>query len=256
MYVFRDIIQGTCDLLYPRICLACKQMRVAACAHVFTDAPGNTETPGHILCTRCIAEVRKSVPPFCHSCGRHLENPARFYTICPQCIKGKTRFDRAYSPCLYRGVIRELIHEFKYKGKDYLGKHLSAFMIDFAEEFDIAIQKMDFILPVPLHAARLREREFNQAYILASHIGSHFGKPVARHILQRHRQTKTQTNLDDHNRRINVQGSFSVSANADLQSKNILLIDDVLTTGATASEAAGALKDAGASIVWVMTLAH
>lgn len=165
-------------------------------------------------------------------------------------------FDRAYSPCVYEGNIKELIHAFKYKGKDYLGEVLSTLMIEFIKEYDIPIQDLDFIIPVPLHKTRLREREFNQAEILSKQIAKEFKKDLLADALIRHRYTKTQTGLEIHERLNNVKGSFSVNKKYDFKNRNTLLIDDVLTSGATASEAAYALKDSGANIVFVLTLAN
>ena len=129
-------------------------------------------------------------------------------------------------------------------------------MIEFIKEFNLPMDFLDLILPIPLHKARLREREFNQAEILSNCIASEFKKEVSNDTLRRHRATKTQTELEDNLRFLNVKGSFSVVNSEYIKGKNILLIDDVLTTGATASEAAYTLKNAGANIVFVLTLAN
>lgn len=165
-------------------------------------------------------------------------------------------FDRAFSPCVYEGALKELIHEFKYKGKDYLGLPLSRLMTEFIREYDFPIWHLDFIVPVPLHSARLRQRDFNQAEVLSKCIATEFKKDVASDILSKNRHTKTQTDLETNERLINVKGSFSVNRPKDIKGKNLCLVDDVLTTGATSSEAAFALKDAGANIVFVLTLAN
>lgn len=78
--------------------------------------------------------------------------------MCPSCLKKKLHFDRAFSPCVYEGAIKELIHEFKYKNKDYLGSVLSKPMINFIEEYNLPMEYLDLIIPVPLHSTRLRER--------------------------------------------------------------------------------------------------
>jgi ComF family protein len=129
-------------------------------------------------------------------------------------------------------------------------------MIGFIKEYSLPINDMDLILPVPLHTQRLREREFNQAGLLSRNIAAHFKKESCDNILRRSRPTKTQTDLETNQRFLNVKGSFSVNDKADLKGKNILLVDDVLTTGATSSEAALTLKNAGANIVFVLTLAN
>jgi len=129
-------------------------------------------------------------------------------------------------------------------------------MIEFIKEYNLPIEYMDFILPVPLHKTRLREREFNQAGVLSSFLSEEFAKPVRDDILIRHRHTRTQTELDPGQRLKNVEACFSVRSKEGIQDKNVLLVDDVLTTSATSSEAALALKKAGANIVFVLTLAN
>jgi ComF family protein len=176
--------------------------------------------------------------------------------ICAKCIAQPLSFDRAFSPCAYTGVIKELIHEFKYKNKPYLGKHLSKIMIDFIKEYNLPLSCADLIVPVPLHNARLREREFNQAEILSTHIAEEFNLNLSPAALFRKRSTRTQVDLKDEERFANVAGSFSINPKVSVRGKNILLVDDVLTTGATTSEAAGVLKNAGAHIVFTLTLAN
>ena len=164
-------------------------------------------------------------------------------------------FDRAFCVCVYDGVIKTLIHEFKYNDKQYLGQTLSRLLIDFIKRYELPISYIDYLIPMPLHRAKLREREFNQAQILCREVATAIGKPLLENNLLRCRATNTQASLEVHQRFHNVRGSFAVTENHLVNGKNILLIDDVLTTGATASEAAQTLKDAGANIVLVLTLA-
>ena len=129
-------------------------------------------------------------------------------------------------------------------------------MIEFVREYDLPMDFIDFIIPVPLYKTRLREREFNQAQILSNYIAGEFNKTVLPDSLMRSRNTKTQTELERNKRLLNVKNSFSVIKKDDIKGKNLLLVDDVLTTAATSSEAAYALKNAGANIVFVLTLAN
>ena len=115
---------------------------------------------------------------------------------------------------------------------------------------------LDLIIPIPLHKTRLREREFNQAGILGEQIARNFNKTSSSDNLIRHRGTKTQTGLENKERLLNAKGSFMVKDATAIKGKNILLIDDVLTTMSTCSEAAHALKAAGANIVFVLSLAN
>jgi ComF family protein len=241
--MLRRILRGLTDIAYPKICLSCKSK---------LDANSTDD----YICKACRLKIKRNMPPFCLSCGRHLEKGNRNKSICPACLKRSLSFDRAFSPCLYEGIIKELIHEFKYKNKSHLGKPLSGIMTDFIKEYDLPINYLDLIIPMPLHKTRLREREFNQAEILSRHIASEFNREMAPGALIRHRLTKTQTELPLNQRYLNVKDSFSVTDNCNLKNKNVLLVDDVLTTGATSSEAAYAIKKSGANIVFVLTLAN
>ena len=241
--MLRGLVSGFLDLVYPRRCAACKTQLT------------NTASIDDLVCTACWAKIKKNPPPFCHSCGRHLQPKTAHKNICGECSRHKAAFDRAFSPCRYEGVIKDLICAFKYGQRDYLGGLLSRHMVDFIKEHRLPIDYIDCVIPVPLSGARLREREFNQALILGRDVASQFGKPLVNGVLVRSRHTKSQTELPQTQRLANVQRSFAVKNSHSVNGKNILLIDDVLTTGATVSEAAWALKAAGARIVFVLTLA-
>ena len=242
MNMLRKFLNVFVDIVYPKTCLVCKrQLKALTCVD-------------NLVCTQCWAKIKINAPPFCHRCGRHLEKPIK--NICPACVRKELHFDRAFSPCVYEGVLKELIHAFKYQGKDYLGPTLTRLMTEFIEEYNLPMDLLDLVIPIPLHKTRLREREFNQAQILSNHIARKFNKKVSHDNLRRLRLTKTQTELEIGERLLNVKGSFTATKKEDIKGKNILLVDDVLTTGATCSEAAYALKDAGANIVFVLTLAN
>lgn len=242
MDMLRRLINGLVDIVYPKRCLGCKNKITAS-------------SVDNLICSLCWANIKRNLPPFCYRCGRHLERQSFTKNICPACARQQLHFDRAFSPCVYEGVIKELIHAFKYNGKDYLGITLSRLMIEFIREYNVPLDFIDLIVPVPLHTTRLREREFNQAEILSNYVAGEFNKNISNE-LRRKRNTKTQTELERELRHINVKDSFSLNQKEGIKGKNILLVDDVLTTGATSSEAARTLKEAGANIVFVLTLAN
>ncbi|MFC1675067.1 double zinc ribbon domain-containing protein [Candidatus Omnitrophota bacterium] len=242
--MLRTILGGLKDLVFPPRCVACRQRL------------DQKEAIDGLVCLICWNKIKKNLPPFCNSCGRHLEKRLVSKGICPACIRKNLRFDRAFSPCAYEGVVKELIHAFKYRGKDELGSTLGRVMIDFAKEYSLPMDIIDAVVPVPLSISRLREREFNQAEVLGGEIAREFNKQLLTRSLKRHRNTRTQTDLEEGERLANVKKSFSAVEGKDLKNKNILLVDDVLTTAATSSEAASALKGAGARIVFVLTLAN
>lgn len=242
--MLRGFVSGLVDIVYPRRCLVCKKdLRV----RLGVD---------NLVCVSCWSLIKKNLPPFCSRCGRHLENASFNKKICPPCIKKNLHFDRAFSPCVYEGVIKNLIHQFKYQNKDYLGVALARPMAQFIREYRLPMEVIDIVVPMPLHQARHREREFNQAEVLGEDIAGEFRKTIACGALLRHRHTQTQTELEEDKRFANVKGSFRAKDERQIKNKNILLIDDVLTTGATSSEAALTLKEAGANIVFVLTLAN
>ena len=235
-------INGIIDIIYPKACHACRKR--------ITDL-----SIDGTICIECWAAIKKNTPPFCYSCGRKLTNKKSLKNTCLDCIEKPLHFDRAFSPCVYEGVIKELIHAFKYKKNDYLGITLSKLMIDFIKEYHLPIEFIDLIIPIPLYKTKLREREFNQAFILSEYLGAEFNKKVSAEYLLRAKNTKTQAELKDNERFSNVEKCFYVPQKGPVKTGNILLIDDVLTTGATASEAALTLKNAGAKTVYVLTLA-
>ena len=128
-------------------------------------------------------------------------------------------------------------------------------MRTFIHDYQLPIEHLDFLVPIPLHKSRKREREFNQAEILSQEVAREFNKKVLADVLIRVKPTKTQTELTFQERCQNVKESFSVTKPELIKDSNLLLIDDVLTTGATSNEAAKCLKEAGARKVLLLTLA-
>ena len=238
-----DLFGGLKDLIYPNCCLVCKN-RI------------ELNKGQNLVCADCLDKIEKNLPPFCSACGRHLDIESIGKNTCKGCQNTKFYFDRAFSPCVYTGSIKKLIHEFKYAGRDYLGKPLGSIMNTFIRDYSLPIQYLDYIVPVPLHKSRLREREFNQAQILSLQVSKEFNKKVLSSALIRNKPTKTQTELGFEERRENMKDSFRVVKPERVKDANLLLIDDVLTTAATSNEAAKSLKSAGAKTVILLTLAN
>lgn len=171
--------------------------------------------------------------------------------LCALCRSGLRGFDRASSFGFYEGTLRRLIHLYKYSAMLPLAAPLSRFL-DRALPID---DRYDFIVPVPLHWKRRWERGFNQAELLAKRISKKRHTPLLK-ALRRSKSTLNQSGLTSAGRRRNIAGAFQAKAGIDLRGKRILLIDDVFTTGATASACATALKKAGAGSVSLLTLAR
>lgn len=206
-------------------------------------------------------------PSHCHVCKVHLEalNETGLCDLCKSQIKRNPKpyskdkkyyFERAYSACLYQDVLKELIHLFKYKEKIALGRFLSSLMVDFLKNNPEILDGIDMISFVPLQNNRLRERGFNQSRILAFHISKGSGIPLS-DTLKKTRRTENQNELSRSRRLLNLNGAFEIKKNTgSLAGLKILLVDDVMTTGATLNECAKTLSEAGAREIICFTLAR
>jgi ComF family protein len=163
-------------------------------------------------------------------------------------------FEQARSFAAHDGTLRALVQRLKYDGYRPLAKPLGRFLAEAADQ--LSEQRFDVVIPVPLHRKRERQRGFNQAELLAAELARLRKAPLGARDCMRVRDTPPQTGLRAAERRKNVAGAFDVPRAERVKGKRVLLVDDVLTTGATASACAQALRQAGASGVWVVTLAR
>jgi len=164
-------------------------------------------------------------------------------------------FDFATSAYRSRGVVRDLIHQFKYNRQVHLRHLLARMLSEGFRDARLVDLRPDAIVPVPLHPTRKREREFNQAEVLAHLAGRHVGLPVE-DCLRRTRYTLTQTHFHREERFGNLEGAFELRPGARVEGKVLALVDDVLTTGSTADACSRVLREAGASAVIVITVAR
>ena len=241
--MLKTFLGSLLNIIFPKTCLVCHR-------------PLKDSNISNFLCLDCWRSIKKNAPPLCTICGRQIRGVQVYKSVCPACQRQQFSFDRAFSPCVYEGVARELIHKFKYQNRDYLSQILSKIIIDFIRQYRITLIFFDLVMPIPLHKTRLKEREFNQAELLAHQIAREFSLPVSASNLWRKKYRKPQVELKEEKRRENIKGCFGLRNPAEVKGKNIILVDDVLTTGATCSEAASVLKAAGALSVWVLTLAN
>jgi competence protein ComFC len=171
--------------------------------------------------------------------------------LCRLCRVGATQYDQVWSLAHFDGRIRELIHLYKYEPMRPLGKILGRWLTT-ALPRDARI---DVVTAVPLHWTRLWQRGFNQSWELAKEVSRRTGLPLARPLV-RCRSTRTQTGLSPHERRANVKRAFALRDAACVKDKHVLLIDDVLTTGASVNACAAELRRAGARQISILTLAR
>lgn len=193
------------------------------------------------------------MPPFCVKCSRHLVN-ANQEGLCPDCIRHYPHFDTAWGLTRYQEPMKKLIHSFKFHDKTSLRHVFYWSAQNFLDQYPFSFEEFDALIPIPLTSTRLRERSYNQAEILAQEFSKIIGKPILTHCLQRVKHTPRQSDLSQKLRRTNILNAFSVKNSKALKGKNILLVDDLLTTGATASEAAQTLKEKGVQKVGLLVL--
>ena len=205
----------------------------------------------------CTAVTDILLPKNCHICSKILKGRTNAFddNLCLECVRTMrpTGTDGSITACYaYEGATRELVHKFKYGNRPYLSKSILRLMSLCLNP--ALFQEIDYLVPIPLHAARAREREFNQSELIARELSSLLNKPATR-ALKRTRNTAPQTSFASNERFENIKGAFAVFSAEAVMDKNILLIDDVVTTTATTAEAALVLKQAGANKICVLAFA-
>jgi ComF family protein len=234
-----DLLEAAVSLLYPPVCTIC----------------GRSIRGGEYLCNQCESKAVRIVAPFCHQCSEPFEGSITSAFTCANCAHREIHFDAAVAAYRGRGIVRQVIHEFKYDRQIHL-RHLVARWLRAAlDDERLRGRRFKLIVPVPLHPARQRERGFNQATLLAELVGAQSSIPV-KALLERIRYTNTQTALDRAERMENLHNAFRLRKNADVRGLRVLLVDDVLTTGSTLNECARVLKRAGALSVHAATAAR
>jgi len=226
---------------YPNVCQCCRVERAEA-AEGYVGAA-------------CRTRVRWCQPPICSKCGLPYEGSFSEPFECANCGTLPLHFDWARAAVCAGGVVLEVIHRYKYGRERWFEPFLGGLLVAAAEP-GVRAGQWDWLVPVPLHPVKEREREFNQAVCLAHWLGRATGVPVARGFLRRAHYTSTQTRLGRGRRRENVVGAFQVRETTPLTGRRLILIDDVLTTGATTSECARVLKECGAGEIGVWTVAR
>lgn len=218
------------DFLFPQKCLGCGE-------------------EGSLLCQTCRKSLPQIVDPVCPRCGR----PQSSSIVCPACLRWQASIDGIRSPLIFTGIIREAIHNFKYKNLRNLAKPLATILFEYFIHQNIPA---NILVPVPLHPKRLRERGYNQSTLLARELGKLINMPVNEHCLVREKfiapQAKTNS-VDERHK--NVLNAFTCLG-THVRNSHVLLIDDVSTSGATLDACARVLKSADVVSVWALVLAR
>jgi ComF family protein len=228
------------DMLFPRCCIGCG-----------VSAPRTF----HHMCWECWSATSRVEPPFCDCCGDPVAGSIDHDFICYACSAESPSFDAARSATRYDGVAGDALRQLKYEHAVWLAPDL-AHILHLCAAAEYPGASFDMLVPVPLHHTRRRERGFNQSALLARELGRRISLPVHFGAVRRIRPTATQTHLTAKGRLSNVQNAFQPTKRNGLTGRNVLLVDDVMTTGATVNACAKALKKGGAASVHVITVAR
>ena len=215
---------------------------------LFPPVCGGCGTKGTRWCDECQRKV-KSIPiPTCDVCGLPQANPG----LCERCQQQRPLFKMLRSWAVFDEPVQTAMHRLKYRRDIGLGEALSKPLAEFVRELDWSV---DVVVPIPLGRKRLKERGYNQVAMIAMPLAMQLGSAYLPRPLQRARETRSQVGLSATERKNNVQGAF-VATPEKFNGRTVLLVDDVSTTGATLSSAAGALYQSGAKDVFAVTVAR
>lgn len=225
------------------------QLKEMVLNHLFPQWCISCGREGDVLCSTCRSSLPVITPPLCPRCGK----PQASGTLCPVCLHEQVNIDGIRSPFRFDGLIREAIHQLKYDNLRVLAKPLAELLNDYLVGNPLP---GEVLVPVPLHRKRLRERGYNQSTLLAQALSKLSRLPVIDDCLIRKQYAPPQTRTATVDERLsNVADAFACQ-DRRLNGKQILLLDDVSTSGATLNASAAALKASGASTVWGLVLAR
>jgi competence protein ComFC len=232
------------SLVYPNVCEMCGAREVSRRdSYVCHD------------CRRCPGNLREIRSPYCDKCGLPYAGEITDGFTCENCRDLTLHFSQARAAVVATPFMLDIIHRYKYRHAIWFEPFLGDLLVSAAAE-SVGQGGWDAIVPVPLHPVRRREREFNQAEQLGRRLGASTGLPVWDGLVARSVETRTQALLDRGERSKNVAGAFAVTEPGAVQGRRVVVVDDVLTTGATTSAVGWALRCAGATEVCVWTVAR
>ncbi len=230
----KNFLKSLTEIFFPRVCLGCQEKLT------------EKET---FICKSCFEHLPLLKPPFCKICALPLKTP-NTSNLCIECYRNTPFFNQAICLFRYTHLTRKLIHFFKYNHYLFLTEIFEKKLKDFVPLLSsLSFEKITYI---PMHPLKLKDREYNSAKTIALLLSKVLNKPLIE-TLQVKEFYGSQTKLNKKERKENVEGKFSIK---NLDSKKLLLVDDVLTTGSTVNEASRVLKEAGAEKVYVFALAR
>lgn len=226
------------NLCYPPFCVSCR-----------------TSLDQGWLCYGCLESAVRIAAPFCRICSRPYSGEIGAPFSCPDCEDNPPAFDCVVTRYQATGIVRDLIHRFKYSGQFHLRNLLVVWLEEALRDPRIAQEPFDALVPVPLHPTRVRERGYDQIAALVELLGKRSRQPVWR-CLRRSRYTESQTRFSRKERLQNLRNAFEVRKGSAVLGKRLILVDDVLTTGSTLDECARVLNTHGAKSVRAVTVAR
>ncbi len=209
----------------------------------------NCDTRGFVLCDACLAEIDVLNQYQCKKCGYPVKKNQLF---CENCSQIEPFYDHMRSWAVYAGIVREAVHSLKYKKNLALGAILAKPLIEIITKNNWPI---DIVIPIPLSRFRKRQRGYNQAALISTNIALELDLPHSNNAVRRIKETETQVSLDVNKRFTNLNDAFYANP-AKLNKRKVLLIDDVITTGATMHNCSKTIKNAGADQVYCLSVAR
>lgn len=242
-----SLLKQFIDIIYPPRCALCQEF-------LWKNRAQNEHDP-LLFCQSCFRGFSEIASPHCTLCSRPFASESEEDHLCEDCLRKRPFYDALGAPYIYEGDAMRAIHQFKYEGKTHLVDSLGPLLTSFAKRW---LKKTDgyLAMPVPLHTKRLRERGFNQSLLLARYLSHVLRTELDFLSLRRIRYTLPQIGLKSDERRKNVRKAFELTDRRVVKGRNILLVDDVATTGSTLNECSRVLKRAGAQKVLCLVLAR
>jgi ComF family protein len=223
------------NLIFPKICIHCRT---------------NITSKESLLCDVCRSTLEFRSGDFCPQCGAILNS-----NKCEMCEEINYCFDKAFSAFSYTKVMKSLIYSIKYDDMKKVGEFLAFYLSEYWEKY-VNILDIDYVIPVPLHKVKKRMRGYNQASIIGENFAKLLNFKFDSSLIKRIYFTKTQTKLTKFQRAKNIKNAFKITKADKIKDKNILVIDDVFTTGSTVNEISEMLKNNNAGKIYILTVSR